>query len=169
MIPVDTNPDSPSILLDEEGRVLSETPVRSVGRPRGIRAKIKQDAVALMERCRFDPMKASIDIAKGKKNGEPHPFLQDLRKHLDEILEEPDQDKVKKRIDLLWKIAEKKLGNSSVNLEIQSKHILALTEYIYQKPKSVDVNLIHGISVSDLLPLSSIEVMELYDRFEKDF
>lgn len=115
------------------------------GRPRGSRDKKTIRIMELCEKYNFDPVEASIQIAAGKALHEKHPFLKTLRYYLDFI--EADLRSVKQRPDgidrckELWNQGRAELTGCYTPIEIRSKHITDLLQYIHPKKKAIDLSI----------------------------
>lgn len=112
------------------------------GRQKGTPNKITQDVAKTLDELGCNPLELSAKIALGEELDGPHPSLKTFiafMDRLDKWLEAEDIMKAKHIAEGLRSTIEQELTQGYVPIELRSKHIVDLTQYILPKRKAVDV------------------------------
>jgi hypothetical protein len=111
------------------------------GRKKGTPNKITQDVAKTLDELGCNPLELSARIALGEELDGPHPALSAFRKIASKLMEavaKENLDKAASSLEALSALIEDQLTKGYVPIELRSKHIVDLTQYILPKRKAVE-------------------------------
>ena len=159
------------ILLKKEGNYVKTAPVKRYSANKLPKAIPRDLWKRLFEDLDFDPLAMSVAVAKGEMLTQDHPFLGVILKGLNNLKGDlKDKGMDVGLIEQLMTKAAEMLTDSWTPIELRSKHILELMNYIYPKKKAVDMT--HGGQIDfDLAyrPLTLQEIKEFKKYFDDKF
>lgn len=132
---------------------------RRGGRQKGTPNKATQNLVSRLEELGCDPLELSAKIALGQELDGPHPTLKTFRVLLGKLGEALEDDpEVEEALALhaeLCHLVEEHLTKGYVPMELRSKHIVDLTNYVHPKRQAI------AVSGPDEEPISTLDVSKL--------
>lgn len=128
-------------------------------------------ALEKMAKLKFDPMEESIKIARGDLLQKDHPFLETLNQQLMKWFTVSDSlDLIDTyEIEQFRRECRKALRNSFTPLDIRSRHVIELMNYIYPKKKSIEVDVKEAIKPMVVSTLTSDEVHLFKEKFHERY
>jgi hypothetical protein len=126
--------------MSEEGRQRCREAGMKSSR-KGIPNKITQDVAKALDKLGCNPLELSAKIALGEELDGPHPALKQfsaLVDRLDKALAAEKIDEARNMAEELRALIERELTQGYVPIELRSKHIVDLTQYILPKRKAVE-------------------------------
>lgn len=117
------------------------------------------DIEVTLETLGCDPLQLSAKLAMGRPINKSHKDLSKIKSKWDNLIKGIQRGQVSKtQIDDLWILIHGALSKTKPSSEIQSKHIISLTEYLHSKKKSIE-NINKVKRYSDMSEMSD-EVLE---------
>lgn len=108
------------------------------GRKKGSLGKRTLEAAAKLDEMGCDPLEMSAMIAMGEHLQTDHPMLPRIIRYIDRLREAHKNKTVKQRhIDLIESNIRKALTDTYVPLELRSKHVVDLMQYLYPKRAAI--------------------------------
>lgn len=103
---------------------------------------MEKDLQNRLKALECDPLKLSAHIASGHPVGQPHPHFAKISAKWDRIV----KNIYKGELDMqefndFWELTKSALTTSKPSPELQSKHIISLTEYLHAKRKAIDATI----------------------------
>jgi len=97
------------------------------------------DIEKTLEEIGCNPLKLSAQLAMGKPVNTPHSDLPKIKDKWNKILVDIQDGEIKQSaLDDFWGLIANALSVTKPSNEIQSKHIVSLTEYLHSKKKSIE-------------------------------
>jgi hypothetical protein len=115
--------------------------IRYGGRQKGTPNRITQDVAQSLDEFGCNPLELSAKIAMGQELEGPHPSLKQFRKLARELQTLATTNTVPRFAGLvlaLSELIEEELTKGHVPIELRSKHIVDLTQYILPKRKAIE-------------------------------
>ena len=141
------------------------------GRKPGSRPKSLQAIQDIMDEHGFNPVEMSLKIVKGEVLTEDHPFLKTLYEYICMIeghCHEDDGRGVLTRCKELWNTAKNQLADCYTPIELRSKHILELMNYLHPKKKAIEITAASELQGS-AVPLTPADVLLFEEWFNREF
>lgn len=111
------------------------------------------DIEKILKEVGCDPLKLSAQLAMGEPINAPSKDLPKIEAKWKSLLVSIQRGEVRKaNLDELWNLIKDALSVTRPSKEIQSKHIISLTEYLHSKKKSIEnINKIeHYENIADM-------------------
>lgn len=122
----------------------------------------------------FDPLEMSIKISKGEELQTTHPFLKVLDgwimqwKKAWQVNKEATIDE--QDLNELYRLAEPYLLGKYTPIDIRSKHILELVQYIHAKKKAIDLKVSGQLGLpTTVMPLNNDEIKKFKSYFKENY
>ena len=100
---------------------------------------MKDDIIEQLEEMGCDPLTLSAKLAMGNAINKPHPDFGKIESKWEIIQKGIETNQIRmSMLNDFWVLVKHALSTSTPTLELQSKHIVSLTEYIHAKKRSVE-------------------------------
>lgn len=128
--------------ISEEGRQRCREAGQKSSR-KGIPNKITQDVAKTLDELGCNPLELSAKIALGEELDGPHPSLKKfyaITADLEALAKTEEHPALQALVQALGALIDESLTHGYVPIELRSKHIVDLTQYILPKRKAVEVS-----------------------------